>query len=85
MHGYAIIKRCVKLMQPLYMYKGKFTPVVQEMRGKIHSVFTEKARRHSQKPEVSYQIIEELYPNAHKLEMYARTERNGWDCWGNEV
>lgn len=46
------------------MYKGKFTPVAIEERGKIHSVFTEKARKHSQKPDIAYEIIERLYPNA---------------------
>lgn len=69
----------------LYMYKGKLLPIAKEERGKIHTVFREKVKKHSQKPEVSFQIIERLYPNASKLEMYARKERNGWDCWGNEV
>lgn len=69
----------------LYMYKGKLLPVAKDERGKIHTVFTEQVRRHSQKPQTAYQIIERLYPNTHKLEMYARTERQGWDCWGNEV
>ena len=69
----------------LYMYKGKLLPVAQEERGKIHTVFTEKVKRHSQKPEISYEIIERLYPTAKKLEMYARQRRVGWDCWGNEV
>jgi len=69
----------------LYMYKGKFMPIAKEERGKIHTVFTEQVKRHSQKPEISFRIIERLYPNARKLEMYARKERDGWDCWGNEV
>ena len=69
----------------LYMYKGKFIPIAREERGKIHSVFTERVQRHSQKPQIAYEIIERLYPNATRLEMYARAERQGWDCWGNEV
>ena len=69
----------------LYMYKGKLTPVEKSERGKIHTVFTEQVKRHSQKPEEAYRIIERLYPNSRKLELYARQERNGWDCWGNEV
>lgn len=69
----------------LYMYKGKLVPVATSERGKVHTVFSEQAKRHSQKPEVGYQIIERLYPNLKKLEMYARKEREGWDCWGNEV
>lgn len=69
----------------LYMYKGKFVPVAKEERGKIHTVFREKVKRHSQKPEVAYEIIERLYPNTVKLEMYARNTREGWDSFGNEL
>lgn len=69
----------------LYMYKGKLVPVATEERGKIHTVFTEQVKRHSQKPEISYEIINRLYPDLRKLEMYARLERDGYDCWGNEV
>lgn len=69
----------------LYMYRGKLLPVAKDERGKIHSVFTERSTRHSQKPQTAYRIIERLYPEARKLEMYARAERNGWDSWGNEL
>lgn len=69
----------------LYMYKGKLLPVCKSERGKIHTVFTEHVKRHSQKPEEAYRIIERLYPDARKLELYARNTRDGWDCWGNEV
>jgi N6-adenosine-specific RNA methylase IME4 len=69
----------------LYMYRGKLTPVDLNERGKIHSVFTEKVQKHSQKPDISYEIINRLYPNLKKLELYARQERDGYDCWGNEV
>lgn len=69
----------------LYMYKGKLRPVALEERGKIHTVFTERVQRHSQKPEISFDIIERLYPTEKKIELYARRPRPGWDCWGNEV
>lgn len=69
----------------LFMYKGKLTPVALEERGKIHTVFRERAVRHSQKPEISYEIIERLYPTLAKLELYARRSRDGWDRWGNEA
>ncbi len=69
----------------LFMYKGKLPPVAKDERGKIHSVFAEKVKKHSQKPEIAYEIIERLYPDFKRLEMYARNERDGWDCWGNEV
>ena len=69
----------------LYMYKGKLLPVASDERGKIHSVFTEQVKRHSQKPQKAYEIIERLYPDASRIELYARNHRNGWDCWGNEI
>jgi len=69
----------------LYMYRGNLMPVAEEERGKIHTVFTEQVKRHSQKPEIAYQIIERLYPNTNKLEVFSRNKRNGWDSWGNEV
>lgn len=69
----------------LYMYKGKLIPVVNNERGKIHSVFEEQVKKHSQKPEKSFEIINRLYPNLRKLELYSRAERAGYDCWGNEV
>lgn len=69
----------------LYMYKGNLIPVDKNERGKIHTVFTEPVVKHSMKPDISYKIIERLYPNLRKLELYARRERYGWDCWGNEV
>ena len=69
----------------LYMYKGKLMPVALGERGKIHTVFREMAQRHSQKPQIAYEIIERLYPTTRKIELYARNYRDGWDCWGNEV
>ena len=69
----------------LYMYRGKLRPVANSERGKIHSVFSEPVQRHSQKPEISYEIINRLYPDERKLEMYSRLERKGWDAFGNEV
>ena len=69
----------------LYMYKGKLLPIATNERGKIHTVFRERVLKHSQKPQIAYEIIERLYPNAPKIELYARNYREGWDCWGNEV
>jgi len=68
----------------LYMYKGKLTPIAKEERGKIHTVFREKATKHSKKPQIAYEIIERLYPDLSKIELYARNTRTNWDCWGNE-
>lgn len=49
------------------------------------SVIESPREEHSKKPVVVYELIEAMYPDLPKLEMFARTERNGWDVWGNEV
>jgi len=41
--------------------------------------------RHSEKPEAAYRLIERMYPEASKLELFARRPRPGWQAWGNEL
>ena len=70
----------------LWFYKDKLPKIAAEERGKIHSVFTEKVKKHSQKPEISYEIIERLYPYCKKLEMYARGKaRCNYDVFGDQA
>ena len=69
----------------LWFYKKPMMKIAEAERGKIHSVFTEQVKRHSQKPEIAYQIIERMYPTQNKLELFARNKRQGWDIWGNEL
>ena len=39
-----------------------------------------------QKPEVFYEMIEDIFPNLPKIELNARgAVRPGWEAWGNEV
>ena len=40
---------------------------------------------HSEKPEAFAKMIETLYPNVPKVEMFARSPRSGWAVAGNEV
>ena len=51
----------------------------------VSSVFQENRAGHSEKPQCVYQWIERAFPEAVKLEMYAREVRPGWGAWGNEV
>ena len=46
------------------------------------SVFYPPVGRHSEKPDIVYEMLERLYPTLPKLEMYARRARPGWDRWG---
>ncbi|NCC88600.1 MAG: hypothetical protein EOM05_12195, partial [Clostridia bacterium] len=69
----------------LYFYKDKLLPIAKKERGKIHTVFTEQVKKHSQKPQKAYEIINRLYPNLPRIELFARQSADGWDCWGNEA
>lgn len=40
---------------------------------------------HSRKPEYVQDMIELMYPNTKKIELFARRSREGWDVWGNET
>ena len=40
---------------------------------------------HSKKPDVTRTRIEKMYPISKKIELFARQECSGWDCWGDEV
>ena len=70
----------------LWFYKpGHMLMPVKECRGKYTTVLREKSTYHSHKPICAYEMIEAMFPNAHKIELFARNRRSGWDCWGNEV
>jgi N6-adenosine-specific RNA methylase IME4 len=42
-------------------------------------------REHSRKPDEGYEIIEAMYPELPKIELFARSARKGWAMWGNEA
>jgi len=69
----------------LWLYKPTLMPVAQGMRGKYTTVIREPSTTHSRKPDAAYRMIEGLYPEHTKIELFARHTRLGWDCWGNEV
>ena len=49
------------------------------------SVIEAPRREHSRKPDAAYEMIERMYPELPKIELFARVRRDGWDAWGNEV
>lgn len=72
----------------LIALRGSFQPRCESLRG---SIVTFEKTRHSRKPDVFYEIIEEMYPVSDPpthLEIFARkkgTSRPGWALWGNEA
>jgi N6-adenosine-specific RNA methylase IME4/ParB-like chromosome segregation protein Spo0J len=49
------------------------------------SVIHAPRREHSRKPDEAYDIIERMYPELPKIELFARGTRPGWSAWGNQA
>lgn len=70
----------------LWFYpKGRILLPDQETRGKYPTFIQEGVKRHSQKPEFAYKMLEDMFRESEKIELFARKARSQWDCWGNEV
>lgn len=53
---------------------------------KVHQIIESPVREHSRKPaEAREKIIELLGRHNQSIELFARQQVDGWDCWGNEV
>ena len=51
----------------------------------VHSVVMAPIGRHSEKPSEVRDKIVKLCGDVPRIELFARQESDGWDCWGNEV
>ena len=70
----------------LWFYKpGKILMPVKDKRGAYTTVLRENSREHSRKPECAYELIETMFPNTQRLELFARNTHKDFDCWGNEI
>jgi N6-adenosine-specific RNA methylase IME4/ParB-like chromosome segregation protein Spo0J len=49
------------------------------------SVISAPRREHSRKPDEVHSIIERMYPDVPKVELFARQQRQGWVAWGNQL
>jgi N6-adenosine-specific RNA methylase IME4 len=49
------------------------------------SIIMSPRREHSRKPDEAYALIEAVYPEFAKVELFARHARPGWHAWGNEA
>jgi N6-adenosine-specific RNA methylase IME4 len=62
--------------------KGRPLPIADES---VRHVVLAPKQEHSRKPDEVHESIDRLYPDARKIELFARREVVGWDVWGNEV
>ena len=67
----------------LFATRGKGYEVRTQARS-IPSVVTAERKRHSEKPEQFYDLIESRSQGPY-VELFCRRPREGWTVWGNEV
>ncbi len=77
----AIVKPTTELV--LGFTNGPCGPKPQDL--SVCQVVLARRREHSRKPDEIYGLIERLYPGRSKLELFARSTRDGWVSWGNET
>lgn len=63
--------------------RGKFPAPPPDTR--VSSIIRADRKRHSEKPVQVYEIIDRMYKNLPKIEIFSRCKRRGWVSWGNEV
>jgi len=68
----------------LFATKGSL-PVPEDKNRPPSVVRIRRDKKHSAKPEEFYGIIEKMYPEYDKIELFARNRRDGWEAWGNQA
>lgn len=69
----------------VWYYREKLIKPAINVRGKFRTVFCEKSREHSRKPDVAYRMIEQLYPGETKIDVFSREKREAWHQFGNQL
>jgi N6-adenosine-specific RNA methylase IME4 len=69
----------------LLLVAAKGALPVPDPSARVSSMIRAPRGTHSAKPDVIYTIIEQMYPDIPRVELFSRTPRQGWTSWGNEV
>lgn len=62
---------------------GSSTPDIKKLHDSVISI--ERSDRHSEKPEYFRDLIDSMYIEGSRIELFARKSVAGWDNWGNEL
>lgn len=80
-----------------YYTRSNSEPCLLATRGKslqrqarnVHEVIDDTLislrREHSRKPDSQYALIERLFGDVPRVELFARRRYRGWDAWGNQL
>lgn len=62
--------------------RGSCLPDVSKLYDSVVSV---ERTAHSEKPKEFREMIDDLYPHGNRIELFARTQAEGWEHWGNSI
>ena len=75
-----------------YYFRGSTEHIIFGVKGKklcnnrnTKNIFYSLQRQHSRKPDFVKDLIVKSSGNLSKIELFAREESPGWDCWGNNT
>jgi N6-adenosine-specific RNA methylase IME4 len=74
-----------RLQHELLLIAIKGSPGTPTEKDRIPSIIKSPRTKHSEKPKIFYDIIERMYPDSNRLELFAREKRKDWTSWGNEI
>jgi N6-adenosine-specific RNA methylase IME4 len=62
--------------------RGSCTPDIKKLYDSVVSV---ERGEHSAKPQIFREMIDMIYPNGKRIEIFARMKIEGWDNYGNQI
>ena len=74
-----------------YVLRSSMEPFLIGKRGEprttrtVRNLISAPLREHSRKPEEGFAAAERLMPRASRLELFSRSDRPGWDAFGDEA
>ncbi len=72
-----------KQVEPCLLFKrGKGVKVCDHS---IRQLIIAPKREHSRKPDEQYPALESMFGDVSRVELFARSTRQGWDAWGNQT
>ena len=69
----------------LLLIATRGNPALSEPSEAPASMHSERKGDHSAKPDYYRELIERMTPGQTRMELFARSRRDGWDAWGNQA
>ena len=68
----------------LLLVATKGSPITPLPSNRPASVIRSRREEHSKKPALFYELIEQMYGELPRVELFCRSPREGWAVWGNQ-